>query len=139
MYLYRSCHLNILVVWFVISGYPEEEYNMKYIGIALVALLSVSMAFAYGGVGKQTVGHTTDCDVMTQVFADVDYASWVASMENRGVSGKVMRVVNQDNFPLFVEARQALIEQNYERAEQLRAELGLFGPHGMQRQQGRHR
>lgn len=59
---------------------------------------------------------------MTEAFANKDYNAWKNLMAGRG---RVSQVVNEGNFAKFAEARQLMLEGNTEKANQIRAELGL--------------
>lgn len=103
---------------------------MKYKGLvvmAVIAILSVSMAFAYRGNYESTSPNYSEasCTEMSEAFESNDYAAWKQLMSDKGVNSRVLQLVNEDNFHVFVEAREAGKSGNYKLSQQLRAELGL--------------
>jgi len=59
---------------------------------------------------------------MTKAFENKDFNSWKGMMQGRG---RVLDVVNEDNFPKFVEAHNLAMEGKIDEAKQIRTELGL--------------
>lgn len=103
---------------------------MNYKGIAIlavVAILSISMVFAYRGNYEDRSPHYSEesCAEMSEAFESNDYAAWKQLMSEKGINSRVLRLVNEDNFYIFIEAREAGKSGNYELSQQLRAELGL--------------
>jgi hypothetical protein len=105
---------------------------MKKTGLALGALaLSLAGLFALSG---QVEAYRGDPSVqgpdysaerhqaMTQAFENHDYDAWRELMQDRG---RVMQVVNQDNFARFAEAHQLAQEGKLDESKQIREELGL--------------
>ena len=85
---------------------------------------------------------------MTKIFENNDYNAWKTQMEesmkNRGGrKGRVLEVVNKDNFAKFSEAHKLGIAGDKEGADKIRAELGLRtsdgkgGGHGYGKGEGR--
>jgi len=80
---------------------------------------------------------------MEQAFENSDYQAWKNLMQGKG---RVIEVVNEDNFARFAEAHQLAEEGNTEEADQIRQELGLGlkngsgqGQKGQGNGQGRNR
>ena len=67
---------------------------------------------------------------MEVAFETMDYDTWYELMTEDGRHGRVVDIVNEDNFATFVEAHEAAENGDYELAAQLRAELGLNNGHG---------
>jgi len=70
-------------------------------------------------------------ELMETAFETGDYDAWYELMTENGRTPRVVEVVTPENFALFAEAHQAAEDGDYERAAEIRAELGLnngFGP-----------
>lgn len=100
--------------------------NKKMLGVfalGLVALLGVSLVVAYqGDYSVKGPNYSEDRHVMMQ---EADYDAWVVLMTESGRHPRVLDVVTEENFEIFVEAREAGLAGDFERAAELRAELGL--------------
>jgi hypothetical protein len=59
---------------------------------------------------------------MEQAFEDNDYQAWSNLMQGKG---RVIQVVNEDNFAQFAEAHRLAEEGDLEGSRQIREELGL--------------
>jgi len=59
---------------------------------------------------------------MEQAFESNDYQAWKNLMQGKG---KVIQVVNEDNFDRFAEAHKLAEEGKMDEAKQIRTELGL--------------
>jgi hypothetical protein len=59
---------------------------------------------------------------MEQAFEDNDYQAWSNLMQGKG---RVIQVVNEDNFAQFAEAHRLAEEGDMEGSRQIREELGL--------------
>ncbi len=95
--------------------------------LGIVALLGVGFVAAYqGDYSVKGPNYSEDRhEVMEQVFDNLDYNGWVTLMTENGRHPGAVDVVTEDNFVTFVEARDALEDGDFERASELRAELGL--------------
>ncbi len=67
---------------------------------------------------------------MTKAFESNNYEAWKAQMEENmksrnGRGGRVLEVINKDNFAKFSEAHKLGIAGDREGADKIRAELGL--------------
>lgn len=94
--------------------------------IGLGALGSVS---AYqGDYTKKGPDYTLERHaLMTKAFQNNDYDTWKSLMVN---NGRVMQVINKDNFSKFAEAHKLALEGKYDEANSIRMELGLRGNNG---------
>ena len=86
--------------------------------------LLTDTAFAYRG--DPTV-EGPDCSPerhqeMTEAFESGDYDAWKNLMEGKG---RVVQVVNEDNFARFAEAHQLALQGDTDGAREIRQELGL--------------
>ena len=102
---------------------------MKKIGIFLVLglLLVVGLVSAYkGDYTTQGPNFSEERhELMQQAFDTGDYDAWVDLMSQDGRTPRVLEIVNEDNFDLFVQAHEAGIAGDSETAKELRAQLGL--------------
>ena len=101
--------------------------------LGVVALLGVGFVAAYqGDYSVKGPNYSEDRhEVMEQVFDNLDYNGWVALMTEDGRHPRAVDIVTKDNFVTFVEARDALEDGDFERASELRAELGLNNGMGL--------
>ena len=105
----------------------ENKKMLSVFALGIVALLGISFAAAYqGDYSVKGPDYSEDRhDAMQDAFADLDYDAWVALMSESGRSPRVLSVVTKDNFAIFVEAHEAGMAGDSEKAMELRAELGL--------------
>jgi hypothetical protein len=61
-------------------------------------------------------------DAMQKAFENNDYEAWKSLMAGRG---RVMQVINKDNFAKFAEAHRLMLEGKTAEAQKIRTELGL--------------
>jgi len=73
---------------------------------------------------------------MEKAFETGDYEAWVKLMEGRG---RVIQVINADNFDRFVEAQKLAKNGQIEESKAIRAELGLGLKNGSGKGQGQGR
>lgn len=106
------------------------------IGLSLLAIVglvaSIGLVSAYRG-DPSVQGPNFDSEqhlLMTQAFDDVDYDAWVALMRENGRSGRVLELVNEENFETFAKSRDAALAGDHELAAQLRAQIGLGNGEG---------
>ena len=106
----------------------ENKKTGLFFALAVVFVLSLSfMVSAYRG-NFDVKGPEYDearCDEMNQIFDGNDFAAWRDLKLSEGKARGVLRVVDEDNFHLFVEAHEAGLAGDVDRANALRAELGL--------------
>ncbi len=93
----------------------------------MMALLALGVASAYrGDPGVQGPNYNEDRhEAMEQAFESNDYTAWKSLKSESGRRGRVLDVVNADNFAQFAEAHEAMEEGNFARATEIRAEFGL--------------
>ncbi|MCK5107609.1 MAG: hypothetical protein KAQ83_02700 [Nanoarchaeota archaeon] len=104
----------------------------------LFALLVVGMIISTGLVNAYRGDYSVEGpdyneerhELMESVFANLDYDAWKLLMTENGRSGRVVDMVNEDNFAIFVEAHEAGKQGDHETAAALRAELGLNNGNG---------
>ena len=104
--------------------------STKILGGTFVAVVAFAFAFtispvmAYqGDYSKQGPDYSAERHiVITKAFANEDYEAWRESMNGRG---RVIQVINAENFSRFAEAHKLAHEGDLEGANQIRKELGL--------------
>ncbi len=99
-----------------------------FIALMAVAILSLSvMVTAYRGNFEEKSPYYDEgrCDEMLDAFDENDYEAWRELMALNNRNSKVLEVVDEENFHLFVEAHRAGKNGEYEVANELRTELGL--------------
>lgn len=107
--------------------------NTKSLLMLVLGVLAVAgVVFAYkGDYTTQGPNYSQERhELMENAFAENDYATWAEQMKSTGKSPRVLDVVDEDNFHLFAQAHKAAQEGDYERAQQLREELGLNNGNG---------
>jgi len=111
----------------------KTKMNMKKIALGVLSVATIGIVASSGVVSafqgdptKEGPNHNADLhDLKTAAFDAQDYEVWKDLMEQQGSRGRVLDVVNEDNFNIFVEAHNAAESGDIERANELRAELGL--------------
>ena len=104
--------------------------NKKMLGVfalGMVALLGISFVAAYqGDYSIEGPDHSEERhDAMHDAFDNLDYDAWISLMTESGRSPRVLTIVTEDNFAIFVEAHEAGETGDSVKASELRAELGL--------------
>ena len=98
-----------------------------------MALFVIGMIISVGAVSAYKGDYSTEgpnCtperhEEMERAFENQDYASWYNLMTEDGRYPRVVDVVTEDNFDVFVQAHEAGKSGDTETAAQLRSELGL--------------
>ena len=107
--------------------------------LAAVFILSLSiMVTAYRGNFEEK---GPDCsedrhELVMDAFDELDYEAWKALMTENGRSPGVLRLVNEKNFDVFVEAHRAGKAGDLETANRLRAEIGFNNGEGPRNGEG---
>ncbi|MBT4824376.1 hypothetical protein HN695_07170 [Candidatus Woesearchaeota archaeon] len=98
--------------------------------VGLIA--STSLVSAYKGDYITKGPDYTDerHEAMESAFESLDYDAWEQLMTENGRYPRVVDVVTEDNFEIFVRAHEAGESGDYELATELRAELGLNNGNG---------
>jgi hypothetical protein len=93
--------------------------------LALTLGLGVSgTAFAGEDFSKKSPGYSQLFDSeMNKVMTNVDYQGWRQLVQNQ--TGSIDPLINEDNFPQFVEAWKLAKEGKIKEANVIRNELGL--------------
>jgi hypothetical protein len=99
---------------------------------AVAAILGMGFAMAVsvsadtgGGMGWGSQRGACDPErheTLEAAMEDGDYATWLETMDGRG---RITQVVTEENFDTFVDMHEAMEEGDYDRAQELRKELGL--------------
>ena len=64
----------------------------------------------------------------TEAIEAGDYDAWVEAHESMDVTPPIMDLINEDNFDTFVELYNARMSWDFEKVQELQAELGIEGP-----------
>ncbi|MCA9478532.1 MAG: hypothetical protein KC535_05280 [Nanoarchaeota archaeon] len=111
----------------------KTKTNIKKILLGAFSIFSIGL-IAFAGAAQAYQGDPTKQgpnydagvhDLIVDSFDQGDYDTWKDLMEQAGGQGRILEVVNEDNFDLFVQAHNAEMDGNHELAVSLRAELGL--------------
>ncbi|MDD3160126.1 MAG: hypothetical protein PHQ98_04115 [Candidatus ainarchaeum sp.] len=95
--------------------------------VSLLLIMLIGSVMAYQG-NSQIQGPNYSIerhDAMTNAFENNDYDAWYALMSENEKSPRVLEIVNKENFSTFVEMHNAMISGDTDKANELRAELGL--------------
>jgi len=105
----------------------ENKKMLSVFALGIVALLGVSLVAAYqGDYSVKGPDYSEDRhEAMEDAFDNLDYDAWVVLMTASGRHPRVLDVVTEDNFVTFVEAHDAMEDGDFDRAAELRADLGL--------------
>jgi hypothetical protein len=118
----------------------KQKINLKKIGMGIFSVAAIGlvasgfMVSAYqGDPTKQGPDYNPDLhDLKVDAFEKGDYEVWRDLMLEQGRGAKrVLQVVNEDNFNIFVQAHNAQLEGDFETANELRAQLGLNNGQGL--------
>jgi hypothetical protein len=95
--------------------------------VSLLLIMLIGSVMAYQGNPKiQGPNYSIERhDAMINAFENNDYDAWQALMTENGRNPRVLEVVNKENFSTFVEMHNAMISGDTDKANELRAELGL--------------
>ncbi len=97
--------------------------------VMMMGSLAVSSVMAYqGDYSKQGPEYSPERHTaMTKAMDSNNYQAWSELMADRG---RITRVINEDNFARFAEARQLAHEGDLEGADAIRQELGIRTSNG---------
>lgn len=93
-----------------------------------VGILFSTSALAYRGNYEEKSPYF---DEETCVMQDATFDEWYDLMSQRDRKPRVLSVVNEENYHLFVEARETAKSGDFEKASALREEIGLLNGQGM--------
>jgi hypothetical protein len=101
--------------------------KVMVLSLALAAVIGVgsfgSVSAYQGDYTKKGPNFTTERHIaITKAFQDNDYDAWKNLMPSRG---RVVQLVNEDNFSEFVRAHNLALEGKYDEANTIREDLGL--------------
>ena len=104
--------------------------STKILGGTFVAVMVFAFAFAIspamayqGDYSKQGPACSSERHIaIAKAFANEDYEAWRELMNGRG---RVIQMINAENFSRFAEAYQLAHDGDLEGADQIRKELGL--------------
>lgn len=87
----------------------------------------ITSVFAYqGNMEVEGPNYTEERhEQMTSAFENSNYGSWYDLMIQNEKTPGVLRFVNSDNFETFVEMRDARLDGDLSKADDLKSELGM--------------
>ncbi len=95
------------------------------VAVILAGAYSVSQAYR-GDYSQKGPNYSQERhNAMEEAFKNNDYQAWKKLMEQNQFQGRVMNVVNEQNFAKFAEAHRLAEEGKFAEADQIRTELGL--------------
>ena len=106
------------------------------IALAFVAIAATSPALAYKGDPTiQGLNYSPERhEAMEEAFETNNYEAWAELMDGKG---RVIQLINADNFAQFAEAHELAENGDLEGAKAIRTELGLGMKDGSGQGQGR--
>jgi len=113
--------------------HTKKSVDSKFIGFSAVAfVLGAGLAMAVSasadtGVFTRWGGERAGCDPerRTAIEAALEAGDYDAWKELMGGKGRVSEVVTEENFTTFVAMHEAVENGDFEKAKELRKELGL--------------
>jgi len=102
----------------------KSTLSIGILAILVLVGLSASAVFAFQG-NPAVTGPNYSADrhtAMEQAFENNDYNAWKSLMTG---NGRVMQVVNSDNFAKFAEAHKLTEQGKTAEAQKIRQDLGL--------------
>lgn len=107
----------------------NKNLLLGMLAIFVISVASLGAVWAYRG-NPQVQGPNYDADVHEQLEAAIeagDYDAWVQTREdnNLPMRGRMFQVINADNFDKYVELHEANEAGDTEKADAIKAELGL--------------
>jgi len=104
--------------------------NKKILGVfalGIIALLGVSMVFAYQGDPSVQGPNYSDerHTAMQEAFASSNYQDWYDLMTEDGRHPKIVDAITAENFDEFIEARTEALNGNPDALKEFRGSLGL--------------
>jgi len=105
----------------------ENKKMLSVFALGLIALLSVSFVMAYqGDYSLKGPNYSEDRhEAMENAFDNLDYDAWVELMTQDGRHPGIIDKVTEDNFETFSQIYEAKKTGDFEKAQQLREELGF--------------
>jgi hypothetical protein len=101
----------------------KKTVGLVFIGLILVVGLVSAYRGDYSIKGPEYSEERHQ--LMQEAFENLDYNAWKEIMSENSRKGRVLEIINEDNFEIFVEAHNAMVNQDFEKANELRQELGL--------------
>ena len=107
----------------------KKAFGAVALGVLAISGGLVGMASAYQG-DPTVQGPYYDPAIhedLQNAIENGDYVAWmnIRTENNLPTRGRVFSVINQDNFNLFQELHEANLNGDYDRAQEIRQELGL--------------
>ena len=102
------------------------------LAISMVVVLGAGAITAYQGNPSIQGPYYNEerHEAIQQTFENLDYDSWKDLMAENNKASRIMQIVTEENFATFVEAHNAAIAGDFDKANELRASLGLNNGQG---------
>lgn len=112
---------------------------MMFFAVGFVLLLGTGMVFAYQGNPEVEGPNYTDerHETMQEAFDTNNFELWYSTM-SENVKGRILEIVNKDNFDIFTEAREATLSGDADKATELKQSIGLSAGQHDGQGQGSH-
>jgi hypothetical protein len=110
-----------------------------FIALFAIAIVTSSMmVMAYrGSYGEKISEQDGDlCLEMNDAINEIDYRAWLEIKSRNGKSSRLINLITEENFPVFIESRSAFKEGDFERSSELRSSLGLNDGIGLKNGEG---
>jgi hypothetical protein len=91
-------------------------------GMFLVILITIGFVFA------NPIQYNTNQELKEEIqeaILEKNYSSFVELHQGIETKGKAFDLINEENFALFAEMKQAIIEEDFERAREIKEEIGI--------------
>lgn len=115
---------------YYLKGVKHKNMNTKKIIVGIAALVVLAAvivpqdSLAYRGDPKVKGSNYSEerHTIMTQAFENNDYQAWKNAMQGRG---RVLEVINENNFAQFAKAHKLALEGKTQEANAIRTQLKL--------------
>ena len=97
----------------------------KITSILVLAFIALGSVFAVTAYDQSDISSSQNCEDMKNAFDNNNYYEWKSIVEVKGSKGRVLELVNENNFELFVEAREAKLSGDLDKYNEIRSELGF--------------
>ena len=128
-FLFKNTPISYRVIDHEVIWMKKKKIGILFALMFVAALSMVVDVAAYRGDYEAKSPHQTAerCAEMD----GLDFDGWKELMTQDGRSPRVVQVIDtEEHYELFVKAREAAREGNFEKAAELRADLGLNNGHG---------
>jgi len=97
-------------------------------GMFLVMIVTIGFVFAGPIQNINNLSEELKTEIQETII-EKDYSSFVELHQGIEPKGKAFGLINEENFALFSEMKQAILEEDFEKAREIREELGISLEH----------